>query len=247
MKKTLATLAAALALATLSANAGTINVFAQYIGTASYSSPSQERQDAYAAVLSQGDIDFGVFYGPSKAANFGFTHADYTKHFSSEAGGCGGFHVFIYKTSRWQLVKRYALVKANKNSADACVMEDKTTGERFAFVMPVGNSYRYANIGTDVTAINSIKNSCQDEHSEAKMLFGVSYTNGYYFSNLRTTIVNYGCTLARNGTKGAMYAQNHDSRTTLSAGSVSWLPNAPADVEPAAVGRDDAEEHLQEC
>ena len=225
--------AAALVLA-LQSFGGTVNVFAQYIGTASYSSPSQERQDAYAAFLSQGNIDFGVFYGPSSAGNFGFTHADYTKSSGSEAGGCGGFHVFIYKTSRWQLVKRYALAKVNKNSADACVMEDKTTGERFAFVMPVGSSYRYADIGTDVTAINSIKNSCQAEYPEAKMLFGVSYTNGYSFSNLRTTIVNYGCTLARNGSKGAIYAQNHDSRTTLTAGTVSWLPNAPADVEPAA-------------
>ena len=61
------------------ANAGTINVFAQYLGTTSYSAPLAALQDRYAKFLSQGNLDFGVFYGPSSAADFGFTHSDYTK------------------------------------------------------------------------------------------------------------------------------------------------------------------------
>ena len=78
MGKTFAGTLAALALVA-TANAGTIRVFAEYIGTGSYSSPSQARKDAYANFLSTNNVDFGVFYGPSSAGNFGFTHADYTK------------------------------------------------------------------------------------------------------------------------------------------------------------------------
>ena len=54
MNKMLATLTAALALATLSANAGTVNVFCQHLGN--LASPTTAQQDAYTAFLSHGDI-----------------------------------------------------------------------------------------------------------------------------------------------------------------------------------------------
>lgn len=234
MKRIACLLLAAAMLGTATvAHAATVHVFAEYLGTGSYASPSQARQDAYAAFLEDNDIDFGVFYGPSSAGNFGFTHADYTKSTGAKAGGVGGFHIFVYKTARWELKQRYNLQTANKNSADACVVEDKATGEQFALVMQAGNSYRYASIGTDVSALNGINSACQTDWPNARRLFGVSYTNGYSFANLRTTIVNYGCTLARDGTScGAIYAQNHASRSALSASSASWLDNA---AEPAAL------------
>ena len=83
------------------ANGGTLHVFAEYLGTASYATPSTEGQTAYASFLEENDIDFGVFYGPSSAGNFGFSHSSYTKSSGSEAGGCGGYHIFVYKKARW--------------------------------------------------------------------------------------------------------------------------------------------------
>ena len=82
------------------ANGGTLHVFAEYLGIASYASPDQAQQDAYASFLSDSDMDFGVFYGPSSAGNFGFSHSSYSKSSGSEAGGCGGYHIFVYKTAR---------------------------------------------------------------------------------------------------------------------------------------------------
>ncbi len=236
MNKTLATLTAALALATLAANAGTINVFAQYIGTTSYSSPSLAQQDAYAAFLTQGDIDFGVFYGPSSSGNFGFSHADYTKSAGSSAGGAGGYHIFVYKTARWTLLKRYSMSTASnkKNSADACVVEDKTTGEQFIFLMPSGTTFPYVNSGSAIAPVTGMRSSCQSEYPNAKLIVGVSLTYGIFTdSKLDESIIAWGCTEARSGTSGgAIYAQNHTSRQgNPTAASVSWLTGA---AEPAA-------------
>ena len=44
------------------AKAGTLNVFAEYIGTAAHSSPNADQQAAYAAFLENNDIDFGVLW-----------------------------------------------------------------------------------------------------------------------------------------------------------------------------------------
>ena len=217
------------------AHGGTIHVFAEYIGGASYSSPGTERQAAYASFLEDNDIDFGVFYGPSSSGNFGFSHADYTKSSGSSAGGTGGYHIFVYKTARWQLLKRYSMSTASnkKNSADACVVEDKNTGEQFIFLMPSGNTFPYVNSGSAIAPVTGMRSSSQSEYPNARLIVGVSLTYGIFSdSKLDESIIAWGCTEARSGTSGgAIYAQNHESRTALSAGSVSWLTGA---VEPAA-------------
>ena len=234
----LAVLAALAAFAT-TASAGTVKVFSEYIGTTSYASPSQTRQEAYAVFLEDNDIDFGVFYGPSSAGNFGFTHADYTKSAGSSAGGAGGFHVFVYKTARWTLLKRYGMSTASnkKNSADACVVEDKTTGEQFIFLMPTGTTFPYVNSGSAIAPVTDMRSSCVSEYPNAKLIVGVSLTYGIFTdSKLDESIIAWGCTEARVGTNGgAIYAQNHASRTALSASSVSWLTGAAESAALATV------------
>ena len=239
MKKTIAMILAAFAFAT-TAMAGTLNVFAEYIGTGSYASPSQERKDAYAAFLENNDIDFGVFYGPSSSGNFGFSHADYSKSAGSGSSGSAGFHIFVYKKARWTLLKRYDMQTASnkKNSADACVLQDKTTGEQFIFEMPSGTSFPYVNSGSAIAPVTSIKSSCRADYPNARMLVGLSRTRGILNGittddKLDDSIIAWGFTEARVGTDGgAIYAQNHEARTALSASSVSWLDNA---TEPAAL------------
>ena len=227
------------------ANAGTVKVFAQYLGTTSYSSPSSAMKDAYTEFLSRSDMDFGVFYGPSSAANFGFTHSDYTKSSGSAAGGVGGYHIFIYKTARWKLLKRYGLRTAsgNNNSADACVVEDKTTGEQFIFLMPTGNYFPSVNTGSEITPVTLTLSDCQSAYPNAKLLVGVSKTYGIFAgSNLGDSIEAWGCTQARSGTSGgAIYVQDHVSRTALSAYSVNWLSSA---AEPAAMAMVNYRQHF---
>ena len=242
-------LAAAMLGAATDARAATINVFSEYIGTTSYSSPSQAQQDAYAEFLEDNDIDFGVFYGPSSAGNFGFTHADYTKSPSNKSSGASGFHIFVYKKARWRLVKQYDMEFASnkKNSANACVVEEKTTGEQFIFEMPSGNTFPYVNSGSAIAPVTSIRNSCRTDYPNALMLVGLSRTKGILNGittedKLDDSIIAWGFTEARVGTDGgAIYAQNHESRSALSASSVSWLDNA---TEPAALA---TVTYLQRC
>ncbi len=238
MKKAIRfTVVVAVLILALQSFGGTLHVFAQYIGTTSYASPSQSRKDSYAMFLEDNNIDFGVFYGPSSAGNFGFTHADYTKSPSDKASGAAGFHIFVYKTARWRLVKQYNMQEASnkKNSANACVVEDKTTGEQFIFEMPSGTTFPYVNSGSAITPVTSIRNSCRADYPNALMLVGLSKTYGILTGSdkLDESIIAWGFTEARAGTDGgAIYAQNHESRTTLSPSTVSWLDNA---TEPAAL------------
>ena len=219
------------------AKAGTLNVFAEYIGTTAHSSPNADEQAAYAAFLTNNDIDFGVFYGPSSSGSFGFSHADYSKSAGSGSSGSAGYHILVYKKSRWTLLKRYDMQTASnkKNSADACVLQDKTTGEQFIFEMPSGTSFPYVNSGSAIAPVTSVKSSCLADYPNARMLVGISKTRGILTADdkLDESIIAWGFTEAREGTSGgAIYAQNHESRSTLSAGSVSWLTGA---AEPAAM------------
>ena len=236
MKRIAALLFAVAALASTSIRAATVNVFAQYLGSTSYSSPGESLQTAYASLFEDKDFDFGVFYGPSSSGNFGFTHSDYTKSASDKASGSAGYHIFVYKTARWRLLKRYGMSTASnkKNSADACVMEDKTTGEQFIFLMPSGTTFPYVNSGSAIAPVTGTRNSSTSEYPNAKLLVGVSKTRGIFDdSKLDESIIAWGCTEARSGTSGgAIYAQNHESRTSLSAGSTNWLSSA---AEPMAM------------
>ena len=216
MKKTITMILGTVATAfALRAYGGTLKVFDEYLGTVSYSSPSQAQQEAYASFLEDNDIDFGVFYGPSSSGNFGLSHPDYTKSSGSSAGGIGGYHIFVYKTARWRLLKRYDMLTASnkKNSADACVVEDKTTGEQFAFVMPSGNAFPDVGQGSKLQPVTDTRAACRRDYTNAKLIFGVSKTYGLFDgSKLGESIVAWGCTQARSGTSGgAIYAQNHES------------------------------------
>lgn len=232
----LAILACALVLFGATAKAGTVKVFAEYIGTGSYASPSQTRQEAYAAFLEDNDIDFGVFYGPSSAGNFGFTHADYAKSASDKASGRAGFHIFVYKTARWRLLKQYNMSTASNksSSANACVVEDKTTGEQFAVIMYTTPAFSSTAGGTPAGPIGTMRSNCKTDYPNARVLICTTLQYGLFSgSQLNAYLVSLGFTQARDGTScGAIYAQNHESRSALSASSASWLDNA---AEPAAL------------
>ena len=186
MKRTLTTLAAALALATLSANAATVTVFSQNIGTLS---PSAPQKDAYTEFMSRSNMDFGFFCGPTSAGGLGFTHSDYTKSASNAASGKAGFHFFVYKTARWRLLKQYNMSTASNksSSANACVVEDKTTGEQFAFIMYTTPEFKYAAGGTPAGPITTMRNNCSSEYPNARVLIGVTKQYGFFFPAVSST------------------------------------------------------------
>ena len=222
------------------AHGGTIHVFAEYIGGTSYSSPGAERQAAYASFLEDNDIDFGFFCGPSATGNFGFTHSDYAKCASDKASAKAGYHIFVYKTSRWRLLKQYNMSTASNksSSANACVVEDTTTGEQFALVMYTTSSFGYASGGTPAGPIGTMRSNCSSEYPNARVLIGVTKQYGLFSgSQLNTYVVNQGFTAAREGTDcGAIYCQNHASRSgSPSASAVTWLTGASEPVATATV------------
>ena len=225
---------AALALFAAAANAATITVFSQYIGTLS---PSAAQKDAYTEFMSRSNMDFGFFCGPSTAGGFGFTHSDYTKSASDTASGSAGFHFFVYKTARWRLLKQYNMSTASNksSSANACVVEDKTTGEQFAFIMYTTSTFGYSSGGTPAGPISTMRNSCSSDYPNARVLIGVTKQYGLFDgSQLNAYLVNQGFTQARSGTScGAIYCQNHASRLgNPTASAVDWLNGA---AEPAAM------------
>ena len=73
-----------------------------------------------------------------------------------------------------------ATASNGKNSADACVVEDKTTGEQFIFLMPSGSTFPYVNSGPEIAPVTNTRNSCQSEYPNAKLLVGVSETYGIF-------------------------------------------------------------------
>lgn len=229
----LAILACALVLFGATASAGTVNVFAENLGTGSFQSLTTEQQAAYAAFLVDHNIDFGFFCGPNASYKVGFSHVDYTADKITAA--TGGIHAFIYKTSRWTVVDYY---KTNypkgtgeewQSVTSAYVLEDKTTHERFAFIMTTGTNYKGSYLGPVNTAINY----CKNNHPDARIVFGTTKAYGLYDSSgLANTIISAGFTEVRDGTDcGAIYVQNHASRSDYAGSAVSWLSNA---TEPAA-------------
>lgn len=224
---------AALAAFATTASAGTVNVFAEYIGTTAYTSKTitEVQTNAYKAFLGDNNIDFGFFCGPSSSGNFGFTHSDYAKSASDKASGRAGFHIFVYKTSRWRLLSQYnmSIASNSSSSANACVVEDKTTGEQFAFIMYTTTSFGYSSGGTPAGPIITMRNNCSTDYPNARVLIGVTKTYGLFDgSQLNAYLVNQGFTQARSGTScGAIYCQNHASRSgNPTAASVSWLSGA---------------------
>ena len=85
--------------------------------------------------------------------------------------------------------------------------------------MPSGSTFPYVNSGSEIDPVTSMRNSCQSEYPNAKLIVGVSKTYGLFDgSKLGDSIVAWGCTQVRSGTDGgAIYAQNHANHASCTA------------------------------
>ena len=93
------------AIFTQKAHGGTAHVFCQYLGN--IASPSQTQLTSYANFLANNNIDFGVFYGATSAANFGLVAEGYTA-VTTITGDFPG-RTLVYKTSAWEIAHHYDL------------------------------------------------------------------------------------------------------------------------------------------
>ena len=235
-----AILACAVVLFGATAKAGTARVFVQYLG-GNLKTPTDDQQTSYAAFLSTNNVDFGVFYGPTSASNFGLTAEGYTAtlEYNSGTSSYGGGRVLVYKTALWDVDTHYSpenYYDSGKMWCESYVMKRKSNGELFLVVFCTGNRFDKASYCNPLRTYAAGKLALHPEawtlialpnnsslgkmYSDANVLSSNLTGNGY---TRRPTV---------SGT-GAIFAKNH---ATLSTSGVS-VPQATLGFggEPAAL------------
>ena len=220
MKRLFPILLASLALYSMPSQGGTANVFCQYIGN--LASPTDAQQEAYARFLSGSNIDFGVFYGPTSAANLGLAADGYTASNVYTSNEYNGGRTLVYKTSDWDLIQTYepyCFNSTGKGWCNAFVLQRKSNGEKFVLVTAKANRFdkaSYCGHGSYATGKKA---------ADVKVLVAVPYRGG--FSNgkstnlVDSTLTSAGFAQFRDGTSaGAIFAQS-DTTLVGSAAAVS--------------------------
>ena len=231
----LAILACALVLFGATAKAGTANVFCQNLGN--LASPTDAQQAEYRLFLSTNNIDFGVFYGPTSAGNFGLTAEGYTARTAYVSKTSGGGRTLVYKTSAWLVAEHVAAAMTGGSKTPWCemyLMERISNGEQVVFVLCTGDRF---DKGTYADPVKAYANSQAASHPGAWTLIAVPYNNalGVNYSDngncLSSSIVNGGYTRTlSDSSTGAIFAKNHTTmQQSGSAVSLSF-GNEPAAI-----------------
>ena len=120
------------------ASAGTVNVFAQYWGERT--SLTSAQRTTVNNFLGNNNIDFGVFFGATAVFDLGIEGYEAVTTSTSCSQGKG--RTLVYKASDWEYIRHYDL--AVNTSYTVCdegyVMQRKSTGEQFIFVMATRKS-----------------------------------------------------------------------------------------------------------
>lgn len=205
------------AIFTQKAYGGTAHVFCQNLGN--LASPTDAQQTEYRSFLSANNIDFGVFYGPTSAGNFGLTAEGYTARTAYVTKTSGGGRTLVYKTSAWRVAEHVAAAMTGGSKTPWCemyLMERISNGEQFVFVLCTGE--RFDN-GTYAYPVRNYANAKADLYPGAWTLIGLPYANalGVNYQGNGTCLSSatiaggYTRTLSASST-GAIFAKNH---TTL--------------------------------
>ena len=139
-------LGAALALSAASVAAAaeqTLVIFAHNLGQVNLSNPSEKVAAQIKAMLNDGadGVDFGYFCGPKGLPYFNITDENYTFVAEMCSQAFGGIHVFVFRTGRYELLKRYAAVSVGNGGVDACVVRRNADGQVCALIMPSSISF----------------------------------------------------------------------------------------------------------
>ena len=180
----------------LSVRAETIKVFAVNVGQNKCLAESATIANIQAMLNDESkDVDFGYFCGPKGSSTdyFNVTDANYTFDVVMQVQAYGGIHVFVYKTDRYELVKRYDKVATGNGAIDACVVKNKITDVCYALVMPTGNQFN----GSSSTKINAyqgpvktVVENCLNDYKAAKVFVGTTLAWGADYSALQDYLTN---------------------------------------------------------
>ena len=160
---------------------GTAHVFCQHLG-GNLKTPTEDQQTEYRSFLSNNNIDFGVFYGPTSASNFGLTADGYTATTTYTDGEYSGGRTLVYKTSVWNLIQTYepnCFNSTGKGWANAYVLQRKSNGEKFVLVTAKADRF---DKGSYCGHVGYAKGK---RSSDARVLVAIPYKGG--FSNGKTT------------------------------------------------------------
>ena len=241
MKKAIRfTVVVAVLILALQSFGGTARVFVQNLG-GNLKTPNDVQQEHYVQFLSGYNIDFGVFYGPTSASNFGLTADGYsaTVEYNSETSSYGGGRVLVYKTALWEVAAHYSptnYYNSGKMWCESYVMQRKSNGEQFLVVFCTGNRF---DKGSYCNPLRSYVAEKAALHPGVWSLVALPYNNSlgkiYSGDNVLSSNLTgngYTRTLTADGT-GAVFAKNH---TTLSAsGSAVSQSTLGFGSEPAAL------------
>ena len=235
MKKLLiATLFASFALV-LDSNAGTAKVFVQYLG-GNLKTPTGDQQASYAAFLSTNNVDFGVFYGPTSAGNFGLTAEGYATEFEYVSGMNKGGRVLVYKTADWRIAQHDEAVNQGTskypNWCNAYIVERKSNGEQFYVVMFTGSRFDKGSYLT-YSGYLSARANLGPWLLVALPYNGALYTSDSYTSTVASNLSSSYTRAPNASGTGAIFSKKH---ATLSTSGVS-VPQATLGFggEPAAL------------
>ena len=241
MKKAIRfTVVVAVLILALQSFGGTTRVFVQNLG-GNLKTPDDVQQEHYVQFLSGYNIDFGVFYGPTSASNFGLTADGYsaTVEYNSGTSDYGGGRVLVYKTSLWEIAAHYSptnYYSSGKMWCESYVLRRKSNGEKFLVVLCTGNRFDKGSYCNPLRTYAAEKAAL---HPGAWTLIALPYNNalGKIYDSKNELSSNltgngYARTLTADGT-GAVFAKNH---TTLSAsGSAVSQSTLGFGSEPAAL------------
>ncbi|MBR4653013.1 MAG: InlB B-repeat-containing protein [Kiritimatiellae bacterium] len=119
-------------------------MFCQYLG-GNLTTPSAEQLTSYAAFLSTNNVDFGFFYGPTGAENFGLTAEGYTATTEYVSNMAKGGRVLVYKTAAWRVASHDSPQNTGTDTdpvwCERYVLERLSNGEQFAVVLFTGTRF----------------------------------------------------------------------------------------------------------
>lgn len=212
------------AIFTQKAYGGTAHVFCQYLGDVA--SPNQAQLTSYANFLANNNIDFGVFYGATSAANFGLVAEGYTAVTTVTSGYPG--RTLVYKTSEWEIVQYYdlAIDTSHFMQIDAYVLKRKSTEEKFVFTMPTCTKNSGLGKASGPDFVRGKANGWGNSHPTAIVLMAAPFTKGLtyetseQFWNASMTKNHYVRTLTSAST-GTIFAKTNNVEFTYSGAAVS--------------------------
>lgn len=139
------------------------------------------------------DVDFGAFVGPRAVSRLNYEDPNYSYVMDAAVSWSQGYHTLVYRTERYDLVSSYSIVTKNASAVSAWVVEDKTSHQQYAVILPSGNDYNDGKEFAYHTVIGDKISACQNDFPNAKIYVLVARSSlGTTADSLRAYLVGTG-------------------------------------------------------